>query len=153
MKRGEIDSIKECVRDELDRVFFLKKNYLRGKLSSIGLYVGQPKVLTILSKKPGITQKELAEEADIKTSTLNVMLNRLAKNDLVEIKQDKDNMKITRVFIKRKGKEKQEKAQSFLDIVAERQFDGFSEKEKKECKEYLARMEINIEKLLKEEDK
>ena len=151
MKRRDLKSIKECIRDDLDKVFFLKKNYLRGKLSELGLYVGQPKVLTILNEKPGITQKELAEEADIKTSTLNVMLNRLAKNDFVEIKQDKENLKITRVYLKEKGKEKQEKAQSFLKIVEERQFEGFSEKEKEECKKYLERMQINIENLLKEE--
>lgn len=108
-------------KDKIDELMYLKGSILRIGLNKLGLYVGQPLMLDIVASNPGLNQKILANLAGIKPSTVNVMLGRMAKNGLVEIKKDKNNSKLSQVFITDKGKELSKKSTQFkvnLDKIA-----------------------------------
>lgn len=139
-------------QDEFDRFIYYIMNLKRDTLKKVGLYVGQPHILKIINEKPGLPQASLARLAGIKASTLNVMLGRMAKNGLVKIKNDKHNSKIKCVYLTDKGKEIQKIGCKIIDQIKQKQYEGFSEKEKNELQCYMSRINKNLNNILKKEE-
>ncbi|NLK93851.1 MAG: MarR family transcriptional regulator [Clostridiales bacterium] len=86
---------------EVTRLQFLR---IRGELEKIGMYPGQPGLLFSLNKKDGQFQKELAKQLNISPATMNVTIKRMEKNGLVRREQDKNDKRVSRVFICEEGK-------------------------------------------------
>lgn len=139
-------------KDECEEFMYLSGTILRNKLYKIGLYVGQPAILDVISKNPGLTQKMLSDLGGIKPSTINVMLSRMAKNDLVEIKKDNKNYKISRVYITDKGKKMCDEALHYKKKIREKQFNNFTNEEKATFKNLLSRVNNNLKSVLEEEN-
>lgn len=139
-------------KDEFEEFMYLNGTILRNELYKIGLYIGQPVILDVISKNPGLTQKMISDLGGIKPSTINVMLTRMAKNDLVEIKKDDKNYKISRVYITEKGKKMCRQALDYKRKVQEKQFENFSDEEIKTFKSLLNRMNKNLKSLLDKEE-
>lgn len=139
-------------KNEVDEFMYLNGALLRNGLYKIGLYVGQPVILDVISKNPGLTQKTLADLGGIKPSTINVMLTRMAKNELVEIKRDEKNSKLSRVYITEKGKNLCAKALEYRENIQEKQFNNFTEAEVETFKELLNRINQNLQSILDEEE-
>lgn len=139
-------------KDEFEEFMYLNGTILRNELYKIGLYIGQPVILDVISKNPGLTQKMLSDLGGIKPSTINVMLARMAKNDLVEIKKDDKNYKISRVYITEKGKKMCMQALDYKRKIQEKQFENFSVEEIKTFKSLLNRMNKNLKSLLDKEE-
>lgn len=136
-------------QDEFDKFIYYIMNLKRDTLKKVGLYVGQPHILKMINEKPGLPQANLARLAGIKASTLNVMLGRMAKNGLVKIKSDKHNCKIKCVYLTDKGKEVQKIGCKIIDQIKQKQYEGFSEKEKNELQCYMSRINENLNNILK----
>lgn len=141
---------EENLRDDLGKFIFLSMNLRRIKLNEIGLYPGQPIILKLIEYNPGLSQKELAEVAQISRPTLNVMLGRFQKNGLVEIKYDKNNSKISKVYLTDKGKDKSEKANEAIRNFNNIHFSNFTPEEKEEFIKLIKKMSDNLEKEIKE---
>lgn len=141
---------EENLRDDLGKFIFLSMNLRRIKLNEIGLYPGQPIILKLIECNPGLSQKELAEVAQISRPTLNVMLGRFQKNGLVDIKYDKNNSKISKVYLTEKGKDKSKKANEVIRNFNNIQFSNFTPEEKEEFIKLIKRMCDNLEKEIKE---
>lgn len=139
-------------KDELDEFMYLNGVLLRNGLYKIGLYVGQPAILDVISKNPGLTQKVLADLGGIKPSTINVMLARMAKNGLVETKRDKNNSKLSKVYITEKGQKLCLEALEYRRNIQTKQFNNFSEDEIKTFKDLLTRINQNLQSVLDEEE-
>lgn len=139
-------------KNEVDEFVCLSGALLRNGLYKIGLYVGQPMILDVINKNPGLTQKMLANIGGIKPSTINVMLSRMAKNELVQIKKDKENSKLSKVYITEKGKELCEKALEYKEYVYKQQFKNFTETEIETFKNLLNKVNDNLKNLLEEEE-
>lgn len=139
-------------KDEFEEFMYLNGTILRNGLYKIGLYIGQPVILDVISKNPGLTQKMLSDLGGIKPSTINVMLARMAKNDLVEIKKDDKNYKISRVYITEKGKKMCMQALDYKKKIQEKQFENFSAEEIEIFKSLLNRMNKNLKTLLDKEE-
>lgn len=140
-------------KTEIDELMFLKGTILRINLNNIGLYVGQPVMLDIITNNPGLTQKVLADIANIKPSTVNVMLGRMAKNGLVEIKKDENNSKLSRVYITETGKKLFKKCDKFKQQLDEFMFEGLSTEEIQNFNSALLKINNNLRRKLKEEEK
>lgn len=136
-------------KDELDELMFYKSNLMRAKLSKLGLYVGQPLILNIVVFNPGLTQKNLANIGRIKPSTVNVMLNRMAKNGLIEIKKDENNAKFSKVYATKKGKQLSEKCVEFKTNLQNIIYENITEEEKNEFKNILLKINNNLKNELK----
>lgn len=147
--------MKELVcpnKDEIDELMYLKSTILRIGLNKIGLYIGQPAVLDIVTQNPGLNQKVLSNMAGIKPSTVNVMLSRMAKNDLIEIKKDENNSKISRVYTTEKGKELTQKCINFKTKLDEIIYKDLTDKEITDLKSILSKINANLKKELESEE-
>ena len=147
--------MKELVcpnKDEIDELMYLKSTILRIGLNKIGLYIGQPAVLDIVTQNPGLNQKVLSNMAGIKPSTVNVMLSRMAKNDLIEIKKDANNTKISRVYTTEKGKELAQKCIDFKTELDEIIYKDLTDKEITDLKNILSKINDNLKKELESEE-
>ncbi len=139
------------IRDAFEKAVFLSMNFRRNSLNKIGLYPGQPIILLLIEENPGISQKSLAECAKISRPTLNVMLTRLQKNGLVEIKYDKNNSKISKVYLTEEGNKKNRYAKEILDNLKDIYYIDFSDREKETFEKLLNKISNNIENKMKEE--
>lgn len=131
MKGEKMEIIK---RDSLYYIFLeiLRLHHYRTHvlLDEIGIYPGQPPMLFILNKKDGQSQKELADQLNIKPSTITVMLRRMEKVGLVERRQDHEDQRISRVYITEEGKRVCKKANDVMDTIEEEAFGNFTLEEK-----------------------
>ena len=116
-------------KSEFDELMYLRGTVLRIGLTKMGLYVGQPIILNIIVNNPGLTQKKLAIIAGIKPSTVNVMLGRMSKNELVEIKKDESNLKLSRVYTTKKGEELAKKSAIFKSELDKKAFKNLTDEE------------------------
>lgn len=71
-----------------------------------GSFRGQGRIIFLLAKNEGISQRQLADLAQIKPSSLTQLLERLEKDQLIDRRRDKDDRRIIRVWLTAKGKEK-----------------------------------------------
>ena len=139
-------------KDEIDELIYLKGSILIRGLNKLGLYVRQPLMLDIVTSNPGLNQKILAKLAGIKPSTVNVMLNRMAKNDLVEIKKNEKNSKLSQVFATNKGKELHEKSMQFKQKLDKIAYKDLSRDEIETFKNILSKINNNFKEELEKEE-
>lgn len=71
-----------------------------------GSFRGQGRIIFLLAKNEGISQRQLADLAQIKPSSLTQLLERLEKDQLIYRRRDKDDRRIIRVWLTAKGKER-----------------------------------------------
>jgi DNA-binding MarR family transcriptional regulator len=79
------------------------------------------------------------------------MLTRLQKNGLVEIKYDKNNSKISKVYLTEEGNKKNRYAKEILDNLKDIYYIDFSDREKETFEKLLNKISNNIENKMKEE--
>lgn len=123
------------------RLYYLRTHEL---LEKIGLYPGQPRVLHALWIKDGLSQKEIGKELNIKPSTVTVMINRMEKAGLVKRKQDAKDLRVSNVYLEKKGLELKSEIKEIGKIVNEETFAGFSDEEKELMSKFLKRISDNL---------
>lgn len=116
-------------------------------LNDVGLYPGQPHMLFALVEKDGQSQRELAERIKIKPATITVMISRMEKVGLVERKADLEDQRVSRVYIKEKGKEVCEQVKSIVNNLEKGCFENFTQEEQELLKKLLMHMKDNLNKL------
>ncbi|MDN5337185.1 MAG: hypothetical protein PWQ20_255 [Thermotogaceae bacterium] len=127
---------------KIQKLLFTKSNELFEK---INLHPGQPPLLFILHNHEGITQKELAEKLNVTPPTVAVMLRRMEKYELIEKKHDKNDRRIYRVYLSKKGREMIKELHKIfkeLEIVV---FENFDNEEKETLRNFLNKVVSNIE--------
>ena len=87
----------------LYRAFHAERNYLRPCLETIGLEVGQPKLLGYLSTNGSCSQKQLASYFDIDSAAVSRMLDSLEKKGFITRKTDERSRRSNLVEITEKG--------------------------------------------------
>lgn len=126
---------------EIVKLHFTRSHNL---LEKYGIYPGQPPMLFALYFNDGQSQKELAEKLKIKPATITVMLGRMEKSELVTREQDKDDQRISRVYITEKGREICEKLKSVMRTLNEECFSNFTEEEKVLLRRLLMQVRDNL---------
>jgi len=99
------------------------------KLEDKCIYPGQPKLLGLINKNEGITQKDLAEKSFVKPATITGMLNKLEANGYVYRLPDEADKRIMRVYLTPEGRQFAEQAEEYLKNLTLQLFDGFSEED------------------------
>ncbi|MDI3471824.1 MAG: hypothetical protein PWQ48_105 [Thermotogaceae bacterium] len=127
---------------KIQKLLFTKSNELFEK---VNLHPGQPPLLFILHNHEGITQKELAEKLNVTPPTVAVMIRRMEKYELIEKKHDKNDRRIYRVYLSKKGREMIKELHKIfkeLEIVV---FENFDNEEKETLRNFLNKVVSNIE--------
>lgn len=126
---------------EINRLHYYRTHVL---LEEIGVYHGQPPMLFILSKKDGLSQKDLADLLNVKASTITVMLKRMEKANLVKRKQDKEDQRISRVYITEEGLELCKEARDVMNKIEEECFGNFTSEESVILRRLFLQMKDNL---------
>lgn len=113
-------------------------------LENKGVYRGQPPLLFALHKKDGQSQKELSKELGVQPATITVMVKRMAKAGLIERKQDKEDQRISRVYLTREGERIRKQAVIITRQIEEECFGSLSEEENDTLKKLLFKVKENI---------
>lgn len=136
--------------DSLHRIFgkVIRLHFIRSHclLEKTGIYPGQPPLLFSLYRQNGKSQKELAEDLQIKPATITMMIRRMEKTEFIERMQDEKDQRITRIFITEKGIEVCKKLIEINNEIEKESFQGFSEKEKDTLRVLLKRVRDNLDK-------
>ncbi len=142
MKLCEQNSLYTLVNSTI-RLYYLRTHEL---LEKIGLYPGQPRVINALWIKDGLSQKEIGKKLNVKPSTVTVMINRMEKAGLVKRVQDKNDLRVSKVYLEQKGMNLKDEIEEIGRKVSEETFKGFSEDEKEMMITFLNRINENLEK-------
>jgi DNA-binding MarR family transcriptional regulator len=118
-------------------------------LAKLGLYPGQPPVLSVLAKKDGCSQKELVDSLSVKPATITVTLRRMEKSGLLERKSDTKDLRKSKVYITEKGKELHSKVEDITKSIEKDCFIGFTQEEKILLRRFLIQMRDNTNLRLK----
>lgn len=108
------------------------------------LYPGQPKLLSIIKKNEGITQKELAEKNLCTPATITGMLGKLEANHYVRRLPDEVDKRIMRVYLTPEGKKLADHSEAFMKSMVDQLFEGFSDEELHTLLELSLKMKNNI---------
>jgi len=121
----------------------LHRYHIHSVLSKHGVFPGQPPLLAIL-EECDCTQKELSEKLNVSAATVAVSVKRLQKSGFVEKLSDSEDLRCNRIRITKKGKEISELCRSECDRIDNKMFEGFSDEEKAQYKNFLERLSYNL---------
>lgn len=142
-ERGKENSLLSLFM-KVDRYFMAK---CFGQMQGLGIYPGQIPVLGMVSKKEGLSQKELAEILRIKPPTVTVSVQRLEKAGFLYKKPDEKDQRIARIYLTEKGKETKARALQRIRENESVMLEGFSETEQCLLRRFLEQILENIDKI------
>jgi len=119
-------------------------NHIHAELRKYDVYPGQPPLMFSLDRRNGQSQKELAEQLDIKAATLTVMINRMEKNGLVRREADPEDQRVSRIYMTDKGFETLQVVRETLDRLEQQAIAGLTEEEISLLRSLLHRIKHNV---------
>lgn len=100
--------------------------------------------LYYIGRSEGITQKELAEEMDLKESTVARLIDRLEKENTVLRIKDKKDRRVTNLYLTEDGREKREALMPLGETFSKDGIKGINEKDLDTFKEVLNKIVLNV---------
>ncbi len=110
-----------------------------------GVGEGQPKILFTLRDEDGVSQAELARQCHLEPATVTATLCRMEKAALIERRADKQDLRVTRVFLTDAGRELTATLDRLNDEIGAECFSGFSDDERQQMAQFYDRMRDNME--------
>lgn len=138
-----------CLEHEVEKYRF---RYIHNMMAKMELYRGDPRLLMEVLQKDGSTQAELASCLCVKPPSLTVMLKRMESAGMVCRRQDANDLRITRVYITKKGRENAEKTKETFIKMNETMRNGLSPEQLREYTAILKTMKQNLLQATKETD-
>lgn len=123
------------------RLYFVK---IYNQADAYGLHPGQVAVMKELSKKEGMSQKELADALHIKPPTVAVSVKRMEKSGFIKRQQDEFDQRMSRLYLTENGKNICDEMVKIIDGNENVLFDGFEEGEAYLFKRFLKQMIDNL---------
>ena len=90
-------------------------------------------ILSVLSKKGGLTQNDLVRITHMKGSTISVTLSKLEEEGMIERKSDSYDNRCIRVYLTDDGIKLNQRREEILDILEQKGKRGITPKEIKEA--------------------
>ena len=110
-----------------------------------GIGEGQPKVLFALRDEDGQSQADLARHFHLEPASVTALLGRMEKAGLIERCADKQDLRVTRVFLSNAGRAQLSTMDRINVEIGDVCFEGFSEEECRQASLFLERMRANME--------
>ncbi len=101
-------------------------------------------IMRMLRHGDGVTGQDIVKETNMKASTISVALKNLEKEGLISRENDKNDMRIVRVFLTDKGREFDEKIRELLHSLDMVLMEGISPEEGEILTDLLFRVRENI---------
>ncbi len=132
------------LNDLLNDTIHLHHHLAWERLSALGVYRGQPRLLKILLRNDGKSKKELYKEMNLAPPTLSKMVDRLSNSGFVYTEKDKEDQRVTRVYLTNKGKTIMNEVNEAIIDINKVVFAGFSDDELAALQVLLKKMKNNL---------
>ena len=130
---------------ELAEVSKLILDKLRNETEKLGVVNSYRPFLFHLDNNPdGLTQSELIEKIHFKAPTVSLTLQKMEYEGLVRKEIDKNDQRVTRIYITELGKTFTETIKKIHDEVEKSFSSLFNEEEKEKLLEYISRIKENV---------
>ena len=129
--------LKECINFLLSTAQHNVFQYLRVKLSSLGITPSQYSVLSCLWGRSHATPKQLAEILGIETSTVSGLLDRLQKNGLIDRIVNSEDRREVQVIATQKGRDLEKPVTVIIDDMNKEVLKTFTQDEIDKLKSML----------------
>jgi DNA-binding MarR family transcriptional regulator len=96
---------------------------------SDGYYREQSRLLLLIAENDGVIQRDLAEEMDVRPSSMTEMLAKMEQLGFIERRQDEKDQRVMHIFLTEKGKNAAKGSQDATKIMTDTLFTGLSEEE------------------------
>lgn len=110
----------------------MHRTYHREGHGKGGVYHGQANLLLLILQNDGASQRDLAEQMDVRPSSMTEMLAKLEQNNLLVRKQDDKDQRVVRVYLTEEGKAAAAKITESKDAFAESFFSALTEEEQEQ---------------------
>lgn len=117
------------------------------QLTAKGLHPGQVPMLRLLSKKGGMSQREIAQALHVKPPSVAVSIRRMENVGLLVRMADEKDQRVTRISLSPKGWEAIEDVQEIFKKNQEILFRGFTESEECLMRRFLLQIIKNLEEM------
>ena len=128
----------------LFRTAHLQQNCLRPSLAKVGLSHGQPKVLRCLYLLGPCSQRILADYCEADPASICRMLDSMERNGLLVRQPCQTDRRTDEIRLTEKGRRTLEQWEQECNTFEEQLLQGFSEEEKQQLQQMLARAYRNV---------
>lgn len=97
-----------------------------------GLYHGQANLLLLILRNNHASQRDLADQLDVRPSSMTEMLRKLEQGSLILRKQDNKDQRVMRIYLTEEGEKVAQKMSESKDVFLESLFQGLTEDEQKQ---------------------
>lgn len=115
------------------------------QLTAKGLHPGQMPMLRLLSKKGGMSQREIAQELHVKPPSVAVSIRRMENAGLLIRTPDEKDQRVTRISLSPKGWEVLGEIQEIFERNQKILFRGFTDSEECLMRRFLLQIIKNLE--------
>ena len=130
---------------ELAEVSKLILDDLRESTESVGVVSSyRPFLFHLSNNKDGLTQSELVDRIHFKAPTVSLTLQKMEIDGLVRKEIDKNDQRVTRIYITELGKSFTNKIEKIHDDLENYLSSLFTNEEKEEFLDYLGRIKMKI---------
>jgi DNA-binding MarR family transcriptional regulator len=119
-------------------------NKVNRVLEKYNMHKGQPMLLLALSDHDGLPQSILAKKLVVKPATVSATVKRMEKAGYVVRRRDAEDERISNVYLTDAGRAISSELADQQSDMDELVFEGFSDKEKDQMRNYLERILNNI---------
>ena len=129
--------MRDLLVNQLGRVCRLFRGRMHARWDEIGLYRGQPFVLSALWEQEGITHSELAAQMHVSPATVTNTLKRMEKAGFVERRPDMEDQRVSRVYLTDAGRAIREQVNQHWQEVEAQLFGALSKQEREALSKLL----------------
>lgn len=119
------------------------RNIFDRKVIDLGVTRSQWQMIVVVARKPGVTQRTIAEALEISEASAGRLIDRLCAEGLLERRERDDDRRARAVYITEKAEPLLAKLAEIAVVNEERLFKGFTEEELDNLQDYLDRMHHN----------
>ena len=136
--------MKESISYLLAQVGKMHRNKAAELLAVVGLYVGQEMFLLHLWQEDGLTQTEIADCLCVQPATLTRMLDRMEKAGLIERRQDREDARVSRVYLTQASRDLQEPVEAVWQALERQTLATFTVEERLLLRRLLLQLLVNL---------
>lgn len=121
----------------------LLRNIFDRKVSDLSVTRSQWQMIVVVARKPGVTQRTIAEALEISEASAGRLIDRLCAEGLLERRERDDDRRARAIHITEKAEPLLAKLAEIAEVNEEHLFKGFSKQELDNLQDYLDRMYHN----------
>ena len=121
------------------------RRLIEAQVAKLGIHRTQHIALMYIAKNKGATQQDIASVFDISPASVAVTLKKLENADLISREKDPEDARKNRIVLTQNGEDMVKRSRELFAEVDEAMFNGFSEEETEQLRDFLDRLSKNLQ--------